>query len=184
MTRRSLVPIGLLLLAGCGGGSEGLDYFPNVGVYEASPAQARVDRSFSDILIITPLDQLGSRLTEIRVNGCEELGECHWRDAGGVRYGFWADEPFAYFVVDKWVKADEFEGRPISALGVGQARERREVLRAARRFVPEATFECHAWREESQWETCQAFLSPGHVTIEFDKQGALVQVHLSGYHYT
>ena len=125
-----------------------------------------------------------TRLTEIRAGGSEEIGECLWRDAGAVRYGLWADEPFAYFVVDKWVRADDFAGRPIAALGIGLARERREVLRKASRFIPEATFECDEWRTEAEWETCQALLSPGWVTIEFDEHGSLVEIHLTGYHYT
>jgi hypothetical protein len=185
MNWRRSVSICLLLLAGCASvNDDELAYFPNVGAYDASPQQERVDRSFSDILIITPLDQIRSRLTEIRVDGCDEDGECEWQDSEGVRYYLWADEPFAYFVVDKRVFAGEFEGRPISALGIGLARKRGEVLRAARRFAPDATFECHEWREDSHWETCQAFLDPGNVSIDFDRQGTLVEVHFTGYHYT
>ena len=185
MNWRNSFPMGLLLLAGCvGAEGEELNYFPNVGGNEVSPQQQRVDRSFSDILIRTRLDEIRSRLTAISIDSCEEQGECDWRDAEGVRYYLWADEPFAYFVVDKRVQADEFEGRPIAALGIGLARQRDEVLRAARGFVPAATFKCHELREASRWETCQAFLNPGNVFVEFDKQGALVEVHLSGYHYT
>ena len=65
-----------------------------------------------------------------------------------------------------------------------RAVERREVLRKASRFIPEATFECDEWRTEAEWETCQALLSPGWVTIEFDEHGSLVEIHLTGYHYT
>jgi hypothetical protein len=168
----------LLLLTAIAAGSVDTDG------YKPSPAQQRVDRSFSDILIVTPLDKVRSRLTEIRVDGCEEYGECEWRDADGVRYFLWADEPFAYFVVDKWVQADEFERRPIPALEIGLARERGEVLRAARRFVRDIPFECHELKLAKQWETCLAFLDPGNVSLEFDRQGALVTVHLSGYHFT
>jgi hypothetical protein len=184
MNWRQSVSIGLLLLAGCGAGAdESLDYFPNVGVYEASTAQARVDRSFSDILIITPLDQVRSRLTEIPFDGCEEHGECAWRDAEGVRHYLWADEPFAYFVVVKSIHADEFEGRPVPALRIGLARRRSEVMAAARKFVPEADFECSKFAEDGT-EVCNATLHPGWVTIRFNASGSLTEVRLDGYHFT
>ena len=184
MTWRRVVPIGLLLLAGCGGGADdGLDYFPNVGVYEASPAQARVDRSFSDILIMTLLDQVRTHLTEIPFDGCQEYGECAWRDAEGVRHYLWRDEPFAYFVVVKSIHANEFEGRSVPALGIGLARQRSEVMAAARKFVPEADFECAQFAEDSS-EVCNATLRPGWVTIRFDASGSLTEVRLDGYHFT
>jgi hypothetical protein len=170
-------PTCLLLLAGCGGvADEGLDYFPAVGVYEASPAQARVDRSFSAFKIESPLAEVKDRLNIIP---CEYDGECEWRDADGVRHYFFDD-----LLVVKRVDAADFVGRPILALGIGMARSRREVMMAAQRFLPDVDFDCRKWKDDRQWETCQAFLVPGHVTIEFDKQGLLVELDLSGYHFT
>ena len=178
MNWRQAISTGLLLLAGCAShGNDDLSYFPNEGEYEASAQQERADRSFSDILILTPLDRVRSRLTEIRVDGCEEWGECQWRDAEGVRHYFWTDEPFAHFVVVKSVHADEFAGRSIPALGIGMARRRAEVLENARRFLPDADFECSD-------DGCQAYLEPGWVTISFDASGVLTEVKLDGYHFT
>ena len=142
-----------------------------------------MDRSFSDIPILTPLDQVRSRLTEIPFDGCEEHGECEWRDADGVRHYLWADEPFAYFVVVKSIHADDFAGRAIPALGIGLARRRSQVVAAARKFVPEADFDCFH-PEDDGTEVCQATLRPGWATIRFDASGSLSEVKLDGYHFT
>ena len=153
------------------------------GAYRPSPDQQRVDRSFSDIPLRTPLDQLRSRLTEIPLDECQQLGECEWRDGGGVSYYLWADEPSAYFVVVKSLRADDFAGRPIRALGIGAARTRDEVLEAARSFRPGADFDCTTWGGEGG-ETCSATLDPGWVTISFSRSGRLLDLRIDAYHFT
>ena len=180
MTWRLGVPVGFLLLAGCfGADDEGLDYFPNVGVYEASPDQARVDRSFSDMPIETPFAEVQTRLTEIPIDRCKEWGECFWRDANGVQHYF-----FDELLVVKRVDARDFSERPIPALWIAGARGREEVLAAARRFLPGTEFECSEEGEEDGDEHCGAMLSPGWVSIRFDGNGQLTNVQLDGYHFT
>lgn len=188
MNWRHGVPIWLLFFASCSGaGEKGSDWqvpaVPDAGGYVASPHQARVDLSFSDISIDAPFAEVRSRLKEIRVDGCEEGGECAWRDADGVRHYFFGDSPDSLHVVVKWVQACEFEGHPIPALGIGSARRRDQVLAAVRRFLPEADFECGEGGED-QTETCNATLDPGWVTIKFDASGSLIEVRLDGYHFT
>jgi hypothetical protein len=145
--------------------------------------QEKVERSFSDIRIETYLEAVKSRLTEIVEGECPKWGECEWRDADGVRYNFWADEPSEYYVTDKSVRADEFAGRAIRALGIGTARDRQQVLAAARTFLAGAELTCD-WSDYVPQEVCQAFLGPGNVTIIFDASGRLSEVDFTAYHYT
>ena len=178
MNWRQSVPMDLLLLAGCAGAEgEELAYFSSVVVYEASPEQERIDRSFSDMPIQTPLAEVRDRLTEIPFDGCEDPGECDWRDPEGVRHYF-----FDGLLVVKHIDAADFAERPILALEIGSARERNEVLQAARRFVPEAYFDCFDSGDDT--ESCQAYFRPGWLTIRFDARGLLTQVKLDGYHFT
>ncbi len=151
--------------------------------YLPSPQQQRVDRSFSDIPIDAPLDELQDRLSMIIENECEQWGECEWRDAHGVRYYFYGDGPDNLGVVVKSIDAADYTARAIPALGIGVARERDQVLAAARKFVPDADFECGESGDDSI-EVCNATLDPGWLTIRFDASGSLIGVQLDGYHFT
>lgn len=157
--------------------------FSDEGSYEPSAAQSKVDDSISTTRIYTPLADVADRLTMIVQDDCDKWGECQWQDADGVRYYFWGDGPDDLHVVAKTVRADEFEGRSISALGIGSARGRDRVLAAARSFVPGADFECGKL-DDDDTDLCNVTLHPGWVTIRFDASGSLTEVQLDGYHYT
>ena len=151
--------------------------------YLPSPQQQRVDQSFSDIPIDAPLAELKHRLSMIVENECEQREECEWRDAQGVRYYFFGDGPDNLGVAVKSIDAADYPARAIPALGIGVARERDEVLTAARKFVPDANFECGELDDDSI-EVCNATLEPGWLTIRFDASGSLMRVQLDGYHFT
>lgn len=148
-------------------------------VYCPSEIQERVDRSFSDIRIDTMLDAVRGKLTEIPAD-CFP-GECDWRDKRGVRHYFFGDQ-----MVVKSVRADEFVGQPIEALGIGGARRQADVLTNVRRFLPGIVFDCspqHISGNVGPVE-CGATLNPGWVQIGFDRDGNLLQVRFDGYHFT
>lgn len=147
--------------------------------YRPSGDQERVDRSISDIPIEANFEAVRGRLECIA--GCNEGDEAEWQDGQGTRYHFWGG-PGDLWVVIKRVDAADFAG-PIPALEIGAARERSEVLAAAKNFIPGAEFQCTD-PEPGISEECQAFLDPGWVTIRFDASGRLIEVRLDGYHFT
>lgn len=154
--------------------------------YCPSPLQVRVDRSFSAIPIENQQTAVSQRLTEIRVNGCEDVDECDWRDADGVRHYFWGFSPTDFRVVVKSVHADEFVGRPISALGIGMARQQEDVLTNVRRFLGNVPLTCNRNRVSGNVSPvrCDATLGPGWIQIGFDERGELLMIHFDGYHFT
>ena len=157
------------------------NYFPNVGDYEASPEQLRADQSFSEFLIETTRQDIESQLTQIVENGCAEYIECDWADAMGVRHYFVGVREDEHLLVVKSVHADEFEGRPIPALGIGMARSRDEVLANVRDFLPTVAFVCTADGASEQCD--ERVLRPGWLRIWFE-DGQLKEVRLDGYHFT
>ena len=144
-------------------------------VYCPSEIQERVDQSFSDIRIDTMLDGVRGRLTEILAD-CFP-GECDWRDRRGVRHYFFGDQ-----MVVKSVRADEFVGQPIEALGIGYSRDRQEVIAKVTEFLGGVTLDCR--RSSSPDRGCLAYLQPGWVWISFDNNDHLKIVQFDGYHFT
>lgn len=144
-------------------------------VYCPSELQERVDRSFSDIRIDTMLDAVRGQLTEISAD-CFP-GECNWRDRRGVRHYFFGDQ-----MVVKSVRADEFVGQPIEALGIGYARDRQEVIVKATDFLDGVALDCR--RSNSRDRGCRAYLEPGWVWISFDNNDRVKVVQFDGYHFT
>lgn len=155
--------------------------FPDSGAYEASPAQLRVDQSFSAIAIDTPFPEVEDQLTPIDNNDCFAHGECSGADALGVIHHFWTDGHDEPWLAVKIIIAKDFDDREISALGIGTARKQNEVVAAARRFLPEVEVKCSRGSVGGQ---CDGFLAPGWFRITFDAQGNLTEVRFDGYHYT
>jgi len=145
--------------------------------YLPTALQMKVDRSFSALSIDTPLVEAEPHLTRIAEGDCAARGECDWRDAESVRHYFWGDDSGSLHIVVKTVRADEFAGRRIRALGIGNARNRTEVVEAIRKFAPDMPLEC----DES---SCGATLVPGWITVRFDDADQLAEVRFDGYHFT
>ena len=166
--------------------------------YCPSIDQQKVDASFSPFAInqsvATYVDgrtvfnasanALGG-LTEIGTDGCERFAECDFADASGVRHYLWGD-PSNLYVVLKIVHADEFVGRPISALGIGTSRRQEDVLANVRQFLPGVEIDCDSDRVSGNVGPikCGFSLDPGWVQIGFDRQGNLMKVRFDGYHFT
>ncbi len=147
--------------------------------YCPSELQEKVDRSFSDIRIITPSSAVSNSLKEMP--GACFPGECDRRNASGVRHYFYVDE-----LVSKTVQANEFGDRPIAALGIGNARRREEVMANVGRFIPEASFDCGPENVSGNVGPveCRATMNPGWVQIGFDRQGNLMAIRFDGFHWT
>ncbi len=155
--------------------------------YRPSLLQTRVDRSFSNIAIETPLKKVRGRLREERADGCHEAGECDWLDRNKVRHYFWGDGPENLWVVIKSIRTADFPNRSIPALGIGMARSKNRALAAARTFAPELKFDCASGTKTGRQNVrsyCMATLKPGWVTLEFDANDRLTEVRFDGYHFT
>lgn len=155
--------------------------------YRPSPLQLRVDRSFSSIEIGTSLTKARSRLKEERIGACHEGDGCDWLDRNKVRHWFWGDSPFDLWVVVKQVKATDFTGRPIPALGIGMVRSKAQVIAAARKFDRKLAIDCGKELQTGKMKlrsSCSATLNPGWISIDFDARGQLVEVRFDGYQFT
>lgn len=151
------------------------------------PLRDRVDRSFSAIRLGTMRAPARLGLTERREQGCHHWGECNWADANGVLHYFWdADE-----LVVKSVIARDVARRPISALGIGRARLRRDVIARVRAFLPGVAVSCV--REDGEplagdpappVMRCDATLDEGWIRLWFDAADRLTEVRLDARHFT
>lgn len=146
-----------------------------------SPEQERFDLSMSPLPIDTRFVDIEHLLSKIVEDDCEEWGECEWRNADGVRHYFWDDR-----LVLKFVKASEFEGRPISAFGLGMTRERGEVIAKIRQFLPGIDLDCEPAKASGNVgpDECAAFLGPGWFQVGFGSNGQLETIRFDGYHFT
>jgi len=153
--------------------------------YCPSLLQQRVDKSFSAIAIQAPFESVRHTLTEDRGNGCEQWGECDWVDANKVRHYLWG-EPDNLYVVLKTISAKDLVGRPISALGIGLARRRKDVLANVQKAFPELHLKCDENDISSDVGPieCNALLDPGWIEIGFDKSDNLLAIRFDGYHFT
>lgn len=153
--------------------------------YCPSRDQVRVDRSFSTLPIDSYLSDAPGALTPIVEPGCDQSGECEWRDRQGVSHFMWGDNEADLRVVIKTVAADEFSGRPIEALGIGTARGQQEVIANVRRFLPGVEIDCDPTRVSGNVGPieCGATLNPGWISIGFDRNGDLLRVRFDGYQF-
>lgn len=158
--------------------------------YKYSTVYRRVDLSFSPIPIDTELAAVRPDLAEIKIEGCDKENDCEWFDAAKVRHYFFPvdigskSSPHTDGLVVKIVRASDFEGRSISALGIGTARQKDEVLANVRKFLPSVTLDCSQPASGNVGpDECDASVDPGWFQIGFDKQGMLEAVRFDAYQF-
>ncbi|MDZ3832689.1 MAG: hypothetical protein U0S50_12875 [Sphingopyxis sp.] len=159
-----------------------------VSATPAAPAtlQDRVDSSFSPLAINSRLADVKAGLQMITENDCLEMDECEWRDAEGVRHFFWSDSSDTpKLLVIKFVVASEFEGRAISALGIGNARMKADVIDRVRAFDPRMQVECDGKNVSGNVgvQECAATVGDGWVQIGFDADDRLTKIRFDGYQF-
>lgn len=150
-----------------------------------TPADIRASLSFSPLAIDSALAD-ASGLHRLDERGCVACEECDYADARGVRHYF-----FNARLVVKSVRADEFEGRNIGALGIGSARARTDVLRRVRAFLPVVEIDCTDGRNAegatnpatATASECGAMVGRGWFRVWFDAQDKLLEARLDGYHF-
>jgi hypothetical protein len=154
------------------------------GTYRPSPIQQRVDASFSNIRVDTPLSAVRNRLREVRNASCVDEGECDWVDSTGVKHYFTGEgRNDNRTLLVKTVEASAFRGRPISAFGIGTARTQAQVLANVRRFLGrEASLDCNGPVSGNVGPVeCGVDLNPGWAQIGFTRQGQLQAVRFDAF---
>lgn len=159
----------LLLLAAC--------------VAPAAQAQEqlfrRVDASFSDIAIDAQRSAVEDRLTQIERADCIQWDECDWRDSEGVRYHFWKKAATDIVLIAKMIEASDFEDREIPALGIGLARDRKEVLARMGAFIGDAEIACDQY--DFGYEVCGVKVGAARISAAFTRDGQLSGLVFDGY---
>ncbi len=97
----------------------------------------RADASFSPHALNRPVDpkKIGQLVNE---KDCNETAiDCEWQDSAGVRHII-----FGEAIAIKIINAAELGSRNISALNIGPARTRSDVMARVRAFLPEIAIDC------------------------------------------
>lgn len=213
--RRQIVAAGVaaLLLSGCDGGPpragsenpERTDYtVPSAAEADAATATAapnvtkgqeqvqdqgpaviadpflRADASFSAFPLNKKVKpQAIGRL----INGdrCDDEDfACEWQDRSGTRHIFGGD-----ILAIKALSLESYPGRDVKALGIGKARDRKEVVSRVRAFLPEIKISCLDAGQAGEGEgiaSCSgSFLNGGWFKLLFDANGQLFEARIDAF---
>jgi hypothetical protein len=144
-----------------------------------------VGRSFSPFAIDARFGERRDQLTRVDTKGFAAGEGCDWRDRNGVLHFVGGDSQIDQRFMIKIVNAEDFIGRPISALGIGTARRQAEVIANVRRFIPEVEIDCNPGHISCNVGPveCGATLGPSWNQIGFDEGGNLLRVRFDGYQF-
>jgi hypothetical protein len=152
----------------------GLNYL----LYCPSSSQQKVDASFSNILINTPISDAKDRLTGIRDDKCGVYGDCNWVSQNGVKHLTKTTAEGAEVVFGKVVQASDYSGKSIHVLGIGKQRTKARVLKRIKKFVGRTTgLSCNP----TIGTYCHVNFEPGYLGINFDAEGKLIDVIFVGH---
>lgn len=140
----------------------------------------RADASFSRFPLekrTTP--QAIGRLT----NGADcddEMILCEWEDDNGVRHIMGGD-----VLAIKVIEPAPGDTRNISALGIGTARQRGQVLKNVRAFIPEIAIDCRTEEESGEGDglySCGGSFDKGAwIKLIFDTNDTLVTARIDAF---
>ncbi len=145
----------------------------------------QVDASFSPLAMDTPLAQLRRQPANARAIRCDEEGGCTWTNPGRVEHYFYGETPASRLLVVKSLVAGTMGSRPITALGIGTARDQRTVMANVRRAFPRLTFRCRSDEVSGNVGPveCSADVAPGWIQIGFTRAGVLQAVRFDAYQF-
>jgi hypothetical protein len=150
---------------------------------------SRASLSFSNIPFDTLRKNIKISLKMIKDGSCEKVDMCQYKDADNIIYNFWDEDEY---LVDKSLNAADFTGKPISALGIGLARKKAEVLKKASLFLGSTKYECT--KEEDMNDDgektgeimtrCNWTLGEGWTFVQFSSKGQLIMAQVTSSQYT
>jgi hypothetical protein len=139
------------------------------------------DQSFSPYPLRQERLGLNTQGFTVVEDSCSPEGdECTWMDPNSVQHVLDSNN----ILIFKLVSASDFIDRPITALGIGAARDRAAVLRNVSGFLHETTLECRAPGEAGEGPgitSCGATLGDGWIKILFDANNRLLSARIDAY---
>lgn len=140
----------------------------------------RADASFSAHALNRAVDpkKIGRLVNE---KDCTETAiDCEWQDRAGVRHII-----FGEVVAIKIINAAEVGNRDISALNIGTARTRPEVMARVRAFLPEIAIDCLEPGQAGEGEgiaSCGGSFEPdGWIKLLFGPDNRLTFVRIDAF---
>ncbi|MBU0823124.1 MAG: hypothetical protein KKA44_12965 [Alphaproteobacteria bacterium] len=140
----------------------------------------RADASFSPYPLnsVTDPKKIGRLVNE---KDCTETAiDCEWQDAAGVRHMI-----FGEVVAVKLINATEVGNRDISALNIGTAGSRPEVMARVRAFLPEIAIDCLEPGQAGEGEgisSCGGSFEPdGWIKLLFGPDNQLTFVRIDAF---
>lgn len=140
----------------------------------------RADASFSAHALNSAVDpeRIGRLVNE---RDCTETAvDCEWQDRAGVRHII-----FGEVVAIKIINATEVGNRDISALNIGTARTRPEVVARVRAFLPEIAIDCLEPGQAGEGEgiaSCGGSFEPdGWIKLLFGPDNRLTFVRIDAF---
>jgi hypothetical protein len=103
---------------------------------------------------------------------CESWSDCEYVDVRGVGHSFEEAR-----LVIKFIAIDEATDSALSALGIGRARAKADVLRAANEFLGDAALECIGTAEDE----CFVVLGDSSIKLTFDRADELSSIRLDDW---
>jgi hypothetical protein len=153
-------------------------------VDQGAAMMKKVSASFSSVPFDTARSKVKVKLQQLSEKGCEKSGECNYVDGAGVEHFFWDAQQL---LVVKSVDAKRFIGKPIKALGIGQARLRSDIVANVKAFLPTAKIICREAHQAGEGEgisSCSAMLGEGWFKILFDADNQLIEARVDAYEFT
>ena len=150
---------------------------PKTKAPRTSDPLMRADMSFSSFRLNRKAVPL--KIGQLVNTGCDdETVLCEWQSKEGTRHILTAG-----LVAIKLVDSADMEGKPISALGIGVARQRGDVMARVRSFLPEIDcLEAGDAGEGDGISSCGgAFASGPWFKLLFDRKGQLISARIDAF---
>lgn len=152
---------------------------PKTKAPRTSDPLMRADMSFSSFRLSRKT--VPGKIGRLVNTGCDDESVlCEWQSKEGTRHILTAG-----IVAIKIVDAADMEGKPISALGIGVARRRGDVVARVRSFLPEIQINCLEAGDAGEGEgisSCGgAFASGPWFKLLFDRNGQLISARIDAF---
>lgn len=148
----------------------------------------KASASFSPYAWESKFQDIKDDLSIIKSPSCQSMAdymnECSFADKNNVVHYFWDED---MVLVVKSLKAQDFEGKDIKALGIGGARAHDEVVANVQKFLPDVKIDCLNAEEAGQGDnisSCSAAMGEGWFTLLFGPDGELIGAQIDAYHFT
>jgi hypothetical protein len=140
----------------------------------------RADRSFSRYRLNAKFDPVRAGL-QLANESCDDLDFlCEWRDAKSVRHILGGE-----LLAIKLLIVEELGREKISALGIGEARSRSDVVANVRAFLPEVKISCleagNAGEGEGIASCSGTFDNGGWIKLLFDDNDQLILARIDAF---